>query len=360
MSKTRLANLDLLRIISMIFILIVHAIMYGVVGADSPAVDMSSSWAIANWAGMYWIFFLVSTGVNCYVMLSGYLLAENTSFRWKSIIKTWLTTFFYSFGICLIFVIIGKASPRELLTYSFPVYNDVYWFMSKFIGLMLIAPFLSMLVKTIDKRTFNILFVILSVMNLRLFKFPYGEVFGGGRSLFWFTYLYLVGAYVKLYHPFSSFKHFGKSWFIFGILLASAYMGVQVILYLRNGKPFDYGNTFNNSLTFVTSLLIFFWAVYHKTINSKVSSAITKIAPYIIGSYLITEHNLVRFWLWDDMLHLKDFQSSPLLLLFILIIIIALFTICTLIDMGRERCFKILHIDKAISHILNTLQDNQH
>lgn len=346
MSINRSPNCDLLRIIAMFCIVVTHCIMYGAVGATRTDmfVNMSSPMTVANWAGMYVIFFLVAVGVNCFVMLSGYLLAERTEYRWKSIFKTWLTTFFYSFGICLIFFLCGNVGGRELLQCAFPVYTNQYWFMTMFLGLSVISPFLSRLVGVLDKKNYIILLVVLSFMNLRLFKFPYGELYGGPHSLMWFIYLYLVGAFVRRFNPFAGFRHFGKSYFVFGTLLACAYMALSLVMWKVNGKPVAYGGTFNNSFTFLTSALLFLWSMNLKIKGEKVSSFVITAAPTVIGAYLISEHRLLRHYIWEDVIRINGLLDSPWLIPLILASSIAVFTVCCLIDRLRIALFKILHL----------------
>lgn len=341
----RLANLDLLRIIAMFSIVVTHCIMYGAVGAvrTDMYVDMSNPTVVANWAGMYIIFFLVAIGVNCFVMLSGYLLANRTEYRWKSIFNTWLTTFFYSFGICLILLICGKAGGKDLLRCAFPIYTNQYWFMSMFLGLSLISPFLSRLVEALDRKNYIILLVVLSFMNLRLFKFPYGELFGGPHSLMWFVYLFLVGAFVKKFNPFSNFKHFGKSYFAFGILLACAYMTLSLVLWKVKGKPVAYGGTFNNSFTFVTSALLFLWAVNLKSPQGRVAGFISSVAPTMFGVYLITEHPQLRHYVWEEVIRINGMLDNPWLIPLAIVSSIAVFVVCCLIDRLRIALFKLIH-----------------
>lgn len=350
-SKNRLLNIDLLRVISMFLLLFVHCVQYGTNWCAYEGVDMANPWAIANWTGMYWGIYLATGGVNCFVMISGYLLAENTGYRWKSAVKTWLSTFFYSFFICLLFVFLGKASARELLHYAFPVYSDVYWFMTQFIGLTVLSPFLARLVAALSKREYQIMLVVLAVMNLRLFKFPYGAVYGGPQTIVWFVFLFFVGAYVKKYRPFSSFRHFGKCYVAFGVMLASGYMAIQVYLYFKNGKPFDFGTTFSNSFTFLTAFLLFMWAVNHTVCEKSVPAFISKAAPLALGVYLITEHPLVRNLLWNEWCSFSAHRGSPWLIPTQLITCAGVFLLCLGIEWLRTKLFKVLKVDEGVNKL---------
>lgn len=352
MSGNRSANLDLLRLVAMFCIVVGHCIMYAVIGADGSAIsiDVHSVGAMVAWGEMYWMFFLASIGVNCFVMLSGYLLAES-GYRWKSVMKTWLATFTYSFGITLIFLVLGRASAGDLLRSVAPVYFGQYWFMSMYIGLALVAPFLSKLVSVLSKRDYIIMLIVLSVLNLRLFKFPYGEIYGGPMSLVWFVYLFLVGAFVRKYRPFETFRHFGKCYFAFGILLASAYMILQLIQYKLNGRPLNYGGTFNNSFTFVTSLLIFLWAVYLKIPSERFSRVVCSLGPLALGVYLVSEHPLLRNAIWNETFHLRGYINSPWVPVVIIGVSLVVFAAGLLVEWVRQWLFNVARIDAGVDRL---------
>lgn len=339
MGKTRQANLDLLRIIAMFCIVIWHCNMYGVIDYNKPDLDFNNTWAVVNWAALYIVVYLSAVGVNCFVMLSGYLLANSTRYRWKSIFKTWLTTFFYSFSICLFFFCLGKTSAIDLLRSAFPVYTNQYWFMTMFIGLSLISPFLSRLATALSKRDYLILLAVLSLMNLRLFKFPYGETYGGQNTIMWFSYLYLVGAYIRKFEPFKQFHHFGKSYFIFGTLLASAYMLLYLVPHWLNGASVTYSLTFYNSFTFVTSLLLFLWAAYLRLPDTKASRIVSIFAPGMFGVYLISEHRLLRPVIWDKVIRLHNMLDNPWLIPLMIVASFAVLCICCFLDLGRISLF---------------------
>lgn len=341
MPKERLASVDLLRLIAMFCIVVGHCIMYSVVGVDWTAkpIDPHSARAMVAWGEMYWMQFLAAIGVNSFVMISGYLLAES-GFRWKSVAKTWLATFTYSFVITLIFLLCGRATVTDLLKSAAPVYFGQYWFMSIFIGLALVAPFLSKLVGAISKRDYIIMLIVLSVLNLRLFKWPYGEIYGGPMSLMWFIYLFLVGAFVRKYRPFAGFRHFGKCYFAFGILLASAYMLLQLVQYRHSGRPLEYGGTFNNSFTFVTSLLIFLWAVNLSIPDGRFSKCVCSFGPLALGVYLVSEHPLLRTVIWDEVFHLRGYIDSPLVPLVVIGASLVVFAFGLAVEWLRKLIFK--------------------
>lgn len=87
----------------MLFIVIGHFIIHGITfvsNHQATFVNMSSAWGISNFVILEYLVYITGTGVNCFVMISGYFLVKS-EFRMNKILKIWIQTFFYSFFICL-------------------------------------------------------------------------------------------------------------------------------------------------------------------------------------------------------------------------------------------------------------------
>lgn len=91
--RSRLANIELLRILCMIMIVCGHAILYGKFGETSE-----------NHLNDFLIGYLrtiCSVAVNCYMLISGYFLV-NSAFKLSKLLDLWIAVFTYSVGIYLI------------------------------------------------------------------------------------------------------------------------------------------------------------------------------------------------------------------------------------------------------------------
>lgn len=97
--KTRQANIELLRIISMAMIVILHFLMHGKILAWSPFGSMEYA--------VYWnIEAFVFVAVNVFVLISGFFLCT-IDFKCSRLIKIWCEVLFYSLILTLVFIFIA-------------------------------------------------------------------------------------------------------------------------------------------------------------------------------------------------------------------------------------------------------------
>ena len=104
--------------------------------------------------------------------------------------------------LALWFAVIGEInlfSMKAIDKYIFGWGN--YWFIIDYIGLVLFAPVLNLIVENASKQVLQI-FLINSLILIVLFDLILrSTVLGmeGGYSLLWFVYLYLLARYMRLY-----------------------------------------------------------------------------------------------------------------------------------------------------------------
>ncbi len=95
------AGIDFLRIFAMFMIVVTHVLGKGGV-RDSVAgtvdVHFLQTWIIQ--ASVY-------VAVNCYALISGYV-GFRSNFKYSKVVNLWLQVAFYSIGITLFFLILGK------------------------------------------------------------------------------------------------------------------------------------------------------------------------------------------------------------------------------------------------------------
>ena len=195
----RLTNMDLLRMISMYFVLTLHYIFHGVKPQSELTrfYQFDSIMGVVNWITMESLYVISTVAVNCFVMISGYFLIQKRNLRWNGIIKIWAQTLFYSIVFLGIsFLVEGKIGVNCLVNGLLPIFRRQYWFIGIYIGLMFVAPFLSRLAQSLNKREYLILLGILFIMN---FQYLYGEIYGGWDTLLWFIFLYFVAGYILLW-----------------------------------------------------------------------------------------------------------------------------------------------------------------
>lgn len=329
----RNASLDLLRILSMLLIILMHSIDHtGVLEASEDA-------GIGMFFLVRFLYMLTQISVNCYVMLSGYFLVRSR-FRLKKLVEIWMELVFYSFVIKLIFMLTGQIafSPISLLSCFFPILTGRYWFITIYVGLYLLSPFLNIAVRAMDRRTHGLLILCLCLLFSAwnsIYPSIAGMNSGGGWGLAWFVVLYLTAAWFSLYSA-PQGKSCGKLMLWLGItFLVTALFcipGREIrLVRMVSGTWYHY-----NSLPVYLSTILVFSAFLNLEIQKKFERCITWIAPATLGVYLIHAHANLSPWIWQ-VLDLPAKMDSLLFFLLLPGCVLLIFVVCVLLDKLRKR-----------------------
>ena len=343
----RESNFEVMRTIAMFFIVVYHCLTHGV--GDGYSFSTSSLVSLANLGFSDLLLVFSSISVNLYVMVSGYFLAD-LNFKLSRILRTWLNACFYSCVITLLFFSLS-LTPFSVVVLGksfFPLSTDAYWFVTQYIGLLILSPFLALLVRQLTYWQYVGLLIGGAFLCLSIIPdFPLGKRFyvAHGNSVWSFAYLFLIAGFVR--HHLKEVS-MGKLLIVimFVVLLTMAsecFLGWQcdgVHLYW-----FNY-----NALPFVLSVLLFVFFRQVRIPESGIWNMMVKVAPYTFGVYLIHDHLLVREWLWN-IVGLSSWCDSPLFLLIVMGLCLLLFVVCALIDSLRKKLFAVFKIDSTVAKI---------
>ncbi len=293
--KDRDANLEILRVVAMMMVIVLHYLSKGGLLAD-PSRDFS----LANL--LFWLVecFAVSC-VNVYVLISGYYMVTSR-FTFTKLFRTWGQVFFYSVGIAIFSVATGMIpfdsfkNTYELLFLCCPVVMGHYWFATAYFILLCIAPILAAAAKNLTKKQFEIVLVcLLSVFCFVKTIMPYQLIFDDrGNGILWFICLFMVAAYIRL-HGQNLYKGKSRAFFMYVLfsLLAWCYLLAAGIFTARTSR-FEFlwqqVTDFNFVFVFFASVNLFMLFAQIKTKNVIFVRFITKLAPYTFGVYLLHEH----------------------------------------------------------------------
>lgn len=319
MKKIRDSRFEMLRIISMIFIVMYHYTLYG-------------NWTenIRNTFKIQFFRPWGQVGVGLFVMITSYFISNKASslnLSWLRNKKIWITTIFYSWMILLITFILNPSSLKlkEAIFAVFPVIFDEYWFISSYIVLIFLSPFLNSLVQNCDKRQFKIYIgIIIVAADIMPYlqntnpNAPLGGVFSVGAMLA----PYLIAAYVKKYNL---KVNIFQSCIIVTLGIFLEYASVYIMS--KHGDP---GRFTGGFLPLITAIGIFFMFLNIKPLRSRM---INWLASGVLASYLITEHPIFRLVFWHQILNIAKFQD-PVWLFILMGGIIAILTVicCSIID----------------------------
>ena len=347
--KIRRSNLELYRIIVMMLIVAHHYVVNSgmmEVMADDP---MSSKSLYLYILGMWG-----KTGINCFVLITGYFMCRS-NITLRKFLKLFLEVMFYNIMIWAIFVATGyeSFSIKMMLKDVLPITSIHDGFTSCFLVFYLFIPFLNILVGNLDKKRHQYL------LALCLFTYTFLAMIPKIHVVFnyvtWFSVLYLISSYIRLYGVFPSVKNI--RW---GLLtLASVALAMVstigfIFLHLKYGIkliPYRLVSDSNAIFAVIVSVCSF---MYFKDLPIKQSKLINTISASTFGVLLIhANSDTMRQWLWKDTLNNVGQYASDHLVWFSIGSVLSVFFICIILDYIRihtfeKWCFRIL--DKRIGN----------
>lgn len=346
--KQRNVGIDILRIVSMCFIIIVHILMQG--GALSAYLNKGMQ------GGYYFlntVFVIAYCGVNCFALVSGYVGWQNT-FKLEKIIKLWANVVFWSVSVSLILFIYNNEffSVNEAVSMFLPLIRGRYWFFNAYFVMFMFSPLLNHLIKTLPKKTFQyFLLAVAFVFCIVPFLALGNDIFRmqSGFEFPWLMVMYLVGGYFSKYpvtikKPYKcivAFLGFALLNFVYKYFIefvTTKLFGVSSHgdLFLSYTSPVAVGEAI--------CLLLYFSNL--KVNNKKLVKLIAFVTPSVFSVYIIHVHPLVFWRILKDAF--TDLTEYNLLVSFVLIIAIslAIFVGCIALDYIRIMAFKLLKIDK--------------
>ena len=345
----RNSSIELLRIISMIMIVFHHFAFFGEFNWDMQSLSIPRFW-------YNFIMMGGKIGSNIFVLISGYFMVNNTgyTFNLKKVLKLWGQVFVYSISIYMIFGFMGMSDleAKSLLKVFFPITFSSWWFASTYFVLFLIHPFLNILLHCLEKNLYQHLLVLVIICWCIIPTFTTSLY--ESNSLLWFITLYTIAGYIRIYGLNPRFT--SKRYFIFcGIFSVLTYLSSVVFTFLgtkwsifATNATYFYGQQKLPDLLIALTLFMTFATLkmsYHKWINI--------VASATFGVYLIHENSLVRPFLWSNIFKNAQYQDSLILIPYSILVVAAVYVICTLIDLLRQQV-----IEKLYMKVVNRYADS--
>lgn len=338
----RNSNFELFRIICMCMITISHLLGQGKVFENTSETEFVVS--------IHFLEAVCNVAVNYFVLLSGFFQIRTNI---KKIVSLLLQLQFYSilsWGISCIFVDRNEFNLISLIRSIFPVLNNQWWYMSCYIGLVLLSPLLNKSLKSIGKQQLKIglciavlLFSVIPTAT-QLLKVPIflGSI-GDGFTLSHFILLYSIGFYLACY-----IKNAKKTLCIAMYIFSTIIIGVINIRYsMIGGEPWY---TYNNIFVIAQSIALLLLVQASGKALPLPAKTVNRIASMTLPVYLMSNHKLIRSWLYLEVCQVDKFYNTPLQIPMILFDAIAIFAICISIEYIREEVEKLFLVSKKIAN----------
>lgn len=329
MASPRNAKIELLRILAMVGIVAHHYVVHGGVltqtESANTAIFLSAFASLGKW------------GVDVFVLVGAWFMVQRPA-RGKALSRIYSEVLPLSWLIVALmaatgWVALSGADVREAI---FPVILSEYWFVTAYVLLVLVAPYLTIVINALSQvqlaRLVIVGFVLWSVLTL------VPRVTLGLSDFAWFVFLYLIAGYLRVHGLPGSGRCWG--WVTLASIAALvAASGAMAAWASATGSPSDSARWLkevasqSSPLTVLAAVAIVMWATQSKPWRSP---AVTYIASAAFGVYLIHDNPLVRRVLWSDVADSPSAAGQPWLPLHAVGWTIAVYVACTLIVLALQ------------------------
>lgn len=349
MKKERNSNYELLRIVSMFFIVLYHTILHGKVLENCVNPGLKSILEI--------VMLILVVHVNSYVLVSGYFQSTSEfkqSKLWSIITANW----FYKNIITIVFLYLGleTLSKNVVFTNLFPLNLKGYWFINPYLIIYCLSPYLNKLINVLTQKEYKNLITILLVI---LSVFPYltgNQVYSNdGFTLYNFVILYLIGGYIRKYPLRDSyiFKRMSDNLyqvvtiviFIMCVIVNFAFKEAAETAIIDDSLFRTFGQyistmtfKYSNPIIIVQSVM---YLSFFGTLNLK-SKFINYISRLTLGVYFIHDNDYVRATIYKFLKVENPIIDSYNIIIYVIAIAILIFIACLIIEAIRQLLFALI------------------
>lgn len=289
-------------------------------------------------------------------MISGYYLSASARpFKMAKLLHLVLVTLFWSWLLGAVACVFLGASIKEfVLTGLLPVLGRNYWFVTDYVVMYLLSPFFNRLLVSINQKQHGYLLCVLGFFfSLVIGAFDPIQLVGG-YSLYWFTFLYILAAYIRKYPVSIKRRSYALVWILVLLLQICAYSLCHALhLDFIAARFFDFN--YNSIWILINSICCF---MIFKDMQVKRGARLIKfLAPLTFGIYLIHINSGIVNWLFQDLLPIKDCvdQTGWVVFLYILSFTVLVFTVCALLEKLRMTLYalftRVIDIEKKILNL---------
>lgn len=306
MQKVRKSNIELMRIIAMLFIISHHFLTHGMNILENE-----------NWSnfGLLSINSICYIGVNVFVLISGYC---GIRFDWKKLLQLYLLTAIIG-GICYIahLFMSDMSLGRSIIYHTvFSISHANTWFIKIYIYLFMLSPIINAALQSFDQHKIKVAIILLTIISAYFGWFWQDDINSDGCNVINFIWIYCIGYYLSHFFDVKKIKPiiYCITWIVSAIL--NAFMAVTIESYMAW--------TYSNPLVVISAISFFLFLLsfdfYSKAINT--------LATCTLGVYLIHENRHLADIVYGE--QLSQFYSNSCVTF--ILSVLSLYLICSLLD----------------------------
>lgn len=223
---------------------------------------------------------LFSPAVYCFMLISGYY---GLKLKFHKVLLLCIVTFLsFTIGTASRWLLFNSIDWRFFLCHFLPISTKAYWFMTSYVMILIISPFINKGVKSLDRKNFKSLLCIMTILEVMpIITF----VPNGGSNFFGLLYVYMLGRYFRRYN-----LKISSSWSILYFLLCLMLLWFVIYgvanLNEPNNKIAFRILSYNNPLIIIMSIMLFYTCI---NLRPWYSSIVNRMLTPTLCIYLITE-----------------------------------------------------------------------
>ena len=325
MGKERDSNIELLRIVAMLMIVLHHLCLRGYSGLegglDGWFVDLERNMLIIGG----------KIGVDVFVLISGFFLASG-KIKATSFLRVLLEAWFYALVIGLLYAVISPATfDVKVFLNSFLLTEGggLPWFVTIYLGMYLAAPWLARLASVLEKAAFKQMLLIGFIIFSVIPTLPKSTFVISNFT--WFCFLFLLACYIR---RFGLNSIFSRRLFVGGGCLLVASVIVLELLSIRFPALHEHVAYFSGQYSFLSFAIAVGLFCIFKDLKVGHLKWVNLVAQGTFGVYLIHENVFMRQLLWP---HFDFVFSSGAFLVVPLALVstVAIFVVLVAVDLVR-------------------------
>ena len=327
--KMRSSNFELLKIISMFFVVSLHVCTQSGI-ADMPvSVIDDILFKVLSEFGR--------TACTVFVMASAWFLCDS-SFKFERVFKIWFKTIVY---VIIIYFFVYHSYDMPWYDF-FPIGGGILWFVSAYMCMLLVSPVLNAALKYCPERYLggSVLLAGAPLLIYSTIALSDGQL---GNNVVWFMWIYLLMGYLKK----RSLAVFEKRSLMVVFLMILCFIRIFPRVEVRwSGRiPFmdsliPFLNWQRDVLwtipSFLTALTLFF---IFAGIHMKNNRIINVLGSGTLAIYILHQMPFFYEYLWNGIFHCREYAGSAKEIPYLLFVIAGVFVASLAIDILAEKVF---------------------
>ena len=325
--RERDSNFELCRLICMLYIVIYHMIIH------VPGLYENTMWGRP-------LRTICHIGVVVFVMISGYYGIRR---KWQRLLELALSVSFYNIlGILIATQCFNQPFDiNSLLTVFFPITKGGYWFITSYVVLYMLAPYINLVLEKLDRRDFLIFLLVFAIVVW------YGggiwsNNIGHGRGIMAFVLSYGIGFFLKRFYGSGNLLklHMGALYWVISLIIFACVAFLPSFF----SKAINYLCFGYNEIGLYVMSVLFLLMFQNIRIKSRI---INWSATSVLGIYLIHENANIRSLFVHrqyETLFMNNIENQWLLLCALITYALVIVIGCVFIDKFRQILFNFLRI----------------